>query len=103
DSVMVDETHESSALARVIFVSHLHFLFSCDRDWTKRHIVPLLDLSTGATRAVQCWQGYLFWGRWVDDLLPILLPLYESFCPYLAEQSDEIRRQFCEHLAAIAV
>jgi len=99
---IINDDSPNSELARVVLASHPHFLFSCDAAWTLQHIVPLFSVSANPRRAIQCWHGYLGWGRWLDSMLPNLLPLYEEFYGVVAAQPDRMQQQFCSHLAGIA-
>ncbi len=99
--VISGETYASD-LARVVFASHLHFLFAADKSWASGKILSLLDPTRNSRWALQCWHGYLGWGRWLEALLPNLLPFYEQLFPIIGSESDKIQERFCEHLAAIA-
>ena len=92
----------AAAMGRVILASQLHFLFSLDRSWTRKKIVPLLNWDINAQRAAQAWGGYLWWGRWNEALLPELLPLYEQAYNKLP-RGLEVYDRLCAHLASIAV
>ncbi len=93
----------TAQLARVVLVSHMRFLFALDADWTRKKILPLLDWSSDQRRTQQAWHGYLLGGRWHEELLPGLLPLYQqSFCK-LSDELSSMRDRFCEHLASIAL
>lgn len=89
---------------RVLLASQLHFLFALDPDWTQDNILPLLDWSVNEKRAQQAWHGYLVSGRWSQDLLPKMMPLYEkTFFRLKNGLSKELRYNFCGHLASIAL
>ena len=93
----------TAQLGRVVLVSHMRFLFALDADWTRKNILPLLDWSSDQRRTQQAWHGYLLGGRWHEELLPGLLPLYQqSFCK-LSDELSSMRDRFCEHLASIAL
>jgi hypothetical protein len=64
----------NATLARVIFASQVHFLFSADREWTESNVVPFFDWSVDEHRAGQAWHGFLTWGRWNDPLFACMLP-----------------------------
>jgi hypothetical protein len=102
ESILKDDLNAGSELARVVFASHLHFLLSSDQAWTIANVLPLLDLSENSRRAIQCWHGYLCWGKWPDDLLPRLLPFYEKLYAVIGEESERTQQRFYEHLAGIA-
>ena len=89
-------------LARVVLASQMHFLFYISEDWTVQHLFPVLDAALGVRRAEQCWQGFLWTGRWSDAMLKHLLGYYEGRFPLLRNESDDILRSFCSHLAGIA-
>ncbi|MGH3683704.1 MAG: DUF4020 domain-containing protein [Pseudonocardiaceae bacterium] len=92
-----------SALAEVVFASQVLFFFGADRRWCEDHVLPLLDWDEPA-RARRAWDGYLAWGRWNDQLLTAgLLDNYIATAAHLDEFRKELRRQFCSHLAAVAL
>jgi hypothetical protein len=101
-TLAIEGTTIASQFARVVLVSQLHFLFYLDRDWTTSAIFPLLDPRVDSRRARQCWHGFLYWGRWSDEMLGELLPCYEGMFQFIETENDEIRRMFCGHLAGIA-
>jgi hypothetical protein len=92
----------TAAMGRVILASQLHFLFSIDRNWTRKKLVPLLNWDIDAQLAEQAWGGYLWWGRWNEALLPDLIPLYEQAYNKLPRESKTYDR-LCTHLVSIAV
>lgn len=99
---MILGTSFEAQLSKVFIASQLHFMFYMDASWTVRHVLPLLDWSE-PLRARQCWDGYLFWGRYGENTLPLLMPFYRRAFRELHTLRDEQRRRFCEHLASIAI
>lgn len=89
-------------LARVFIASQLYFMFYMDSPWAISHVLPLLEWSD-PIRARQCWDGYLFWGRYGENTLPHIMPLYRRTFRVLHTLRDEQRRRFCEHMASIAI
>jgi hypothetical protein len=101
--VMLVGKDARSAMAEVIFSSEVLFFFGADRVWCEAHILPLLDWAD-PVRARRTWDGYLIWGRFNDRLLNAgLLDGYLTASGHLGEFRDEARRQFCSHLAGVAV
>ena len=101
--MMIEGESNAALLARVDVTSGSNFLFHIDKDWTEKHVFPLLDPRVDEGRAKQCWHGFLGGGRWTDSMLADLIPLYEAMSPLIDDEKDEIRRRFCRHLAEIAV
>jgi len=92
-----------SAFAEVILASQLHFFFAADREWSQTNVLPLLAWDN-PERARRTWDGFLFWGRWTDQLLEAgLLPDYLETAGHIEGFEDELRRQFAEHLTAVAL
>jgi hypothetical protein len=89
-------------LATVFITSQLYFMFYMDAPWTIGKVLPLLEWSN-PLRARQCWDGYLFWGRYGENTLPHIMPLYRKTFRELHAIRDEQRRRFCEHMASIAI
>lgn len=91
------------ALAEVVLSSQILLFFGADRVWSEAHILPLLDWAD-PIRARRTWDGYLMWGRWNDQLLTAgLLEGYLAAADHIDVFSDELRRQLCMHLAAVAI
>jgi hypothetical protein len=99
---MITGTSLDAQLARVFIASQLYFMFYMDAPWTISHVLPLLEWSD-PLRARQCWDGYLFWGRYGENTLPHVMPLYRRTFRELHTLRDEQRRRFCEHMASIAI
>jgi hypothetical protein len=93
-----------SALAEVVFASQVRFFFGADRRWCEVHVLPLLDWAADPVRARRAWDGYLTWGRSNDQLLTAgLLDYYIAAAKHLDAFREDIRRQLCSHLAAVAL
>lgn len=91
------------AFAEVIVASQLHFLFAADRDWCQANAMPLLHWDN-SERARQAWDGFLFWGRWTDELLEAgLLRDYLVTGRHVEAFGDDMRRRLAEHLAAVSL
>ena len=93
----------AAQLARVVLASQVHFLFNLDPDWTTHSVFPILDPKLNEERAKQCWNGYLYWGRWTDAMLQSLMQCYENMFSVIDKESDETRRMFCGHLSGIGI
>ncbi len=94
---------QQGAFAEVVVASQLHFYFAADREWCQANVMPLLDWSN-PERARRTWDGFLFWGRWTDQLLAKgLLHAYLDTVPHVAVLEDEMQRRLAEHLAAVAL
>jgi hypothetical protein len=92
-----------SALAEVVLASQLHFFFAADREWSQTNVLPLLAWDN-PERARRTWDGFLFWGRWTDQLLEAgLLADYLQTAAHMEGFGDEPRRQFADHLTAVAL
>jgi hypothetical protein len=99
---MIDGTSFDSQLARVLISSQLYFMFYMDAHWTIGKVLPLLEWSD-PLRARQCWDGYLSWGRYGENTLPHVMPLYRSTFRELNSLREELRGRFCHHMASIAI
>lgn len=98
---MIRDRSYTGEMARVLLASQIHFLYSSDPAWAERHVVPLLSWRRGKRQAVQAWHGYLVWGKWYDDLLPQVLPLYQQCFTRLHTDLQHVRERFVEHVASI--
>jgi hypothetical protein len=91
------------ALAEVVIASQLHFIFAADREWCRTNVLPLLAWDN-PERARRTWDGFLYWGRWTDQLLESgLLGNYLDTARHIEGFGEELRRQLAEHLAAVAL
>lgn len=99
---MISGASLEAQLARVFIASQLYFMFYMDAPWTIKHVLPLFDWSD-PLRARQCWDGYLFWGRYGENTLPHIMPHYRKTFRELHSLRKEQRRRFCEHMASIAI
>jgi Domain of unknown function (DUF4020) len=92
----------ASDLARVVFASHLHFLFRADEQWSARNVIPHFDWSVDPRRALQTWHGYLSGGTWDEKLLQHTFRFYEMAFDFLSSKFGEFSKNFCAHMAGIA-
>ena len=94
----------AASLGRVLLASQIQFLYSLDATWTEINVIPLLNWASDEKRAEQAWHGYLTWGKLNTEILPTIMPLYnQTFHGFLGRLPDELRRNFCGHLASIAI
>ena len=91
----------NARLARVVFASQVHFLFSADRAWTEANVVPLFDWNADGARAAQAWHGFLVWGRWNAALFECMQPFVLQTFSRMNDLSDQ-KRHFESSLAGIA-
>lgn len=82
--------------------SQLLFVFSCDEDWTERHLLQIYDWERDECMAELAWHGYLAWGRWNETLLRRLRPLYRQTMSYVARLGVG-KERFTRHVADVAV
>ncbi|MFH1892059.1 MAG: DUF4020 domain-containing protein [Candidatus Zixiibacteriota bacterium] len=100
---MVDGVSYACQLARVMLASQLKFLFSLDSNWTRDHILPLLDWTVDPGRAEQCWHGFIAWGQLSRELLDDLKPLYEQAVAKFPPEPSRIREHLVQHAASMAL
>jgi hypothetical protein len=91
--IVHSDTH-AAALARVIFVATLPFLFAVDAEFSEVELLPLLDWERDEARALQCWQGLISGARW-SPLADKLRPLLSATFAHL----DQFRQDYREALA----
>jgi Domain of unknown function (DUF4020) len=102
-SAILAQSGRAADAGRILLASQFHFLLAIDREWTKGNVLPLFDWDVSEQRAEQAWDGYLTWGRLNEAVIGTMLPMYVASFSRLADRSDEWRRKFTDHLAAIAV
>lgn len=102
-SILNGESNDA-AMGRVMIASRLWWLWALESDWIEEHMLPIFNWDKGEIRAQQAWHGYLFWGRWTQAMLPLMLPYYKScFSKQKEYFSETIRAGLSEHLASIAL
>ncbi len=100
---MIEGRSPASEVAGILASANAYLLAGIDPDWYEAHVLPLLGTPASPRVREQCWDGYLFWGSWSQEMLPGLLPVYSSQLPTAITASDERSRMYCAHLANIAV
>jgi hypothetical protein len=102
--VLEDNYHEAE-LGRVMLCTYLSFLFSLDSEWTQENIIPLFDWSTNQKQAQQAWYGFLWRGRWYEQILPILIPLYKKTFHYVLTDLNrhQVSEVFLNHIVSIVI
>ena len=91
------------ALAEVALASRLQFFHAADREWALHRVFPLLRWLE-PERARRAWQGFLFSGRWSEQLLEDgLIDAYLDSVTHASTFSDDMRRRLAEHLAAVSL
>jgi hypothetical protein len=102
--VLEDNYHEAE-LGRVVLCTYLSFLFSLDSEWTKENIIPLFNWSINQKQAQQAWYGFLWRGRWYEQILPILLPLYKQTFHYVSTELNrhQVSEGFLNHIVSILI
>jgi hypothetical protein len=99
----VTGSSEKNGYARAVVAGQLHFLAAADLDWTREHVVPLLDWGRDREQAEQAWDGYLTWAQWTQPLLPALMSLYLQAVMRLPQDDRRRRDRLFEHFASIAL
>ncbi len=100
---MLAQKSFAAEMATVVLVGQLQFFYALEPDWAISVILPRLSWRNDLRRAIQAWHGFLFWGRWHDELLRHLLPLYESSFRRLDSDLRDVREQFIRHVASFSV
>jgi hypothetical protein len=91
------------AMAEIVCVSRLHFLFAADSAWTVEHVMSLLGWSDEA-RARRNWSVFAPFGRWSEGMLREgLFDLYLATVDHLHDLDDTLVRAVFGHLAGIAL
>jgi len=93
----------ANEIARILVPANGDLLFALAPDWYQDHVLPLLAAPSSDRSSEQSWDGFLFWGRWSQEMLLGLLPAYLGHLPQVTSGSDERSRMYCGHLAGVAV
>jgi hypothetical protein len=102
--VILSDSSQAAAHARVVIASQLHYFFSIDPDFAQIQLIPLFDWSRDAMTAEQCWHGFVMWGRWLPGFTEQLLPnFHEIIARAASEKSDNIRRATIMQITVLAL
>lgn len=86
---------EEATLAQVTCANRLLFLYTEDRQWTTRHILPLLDPTLDAERALRCWDSYLHQQPWPPSLPGnTLFTHFRAFAQHAGRSCEETQQQY---------
>ena len=99
----IEGTSPASETANIYFCAYAYLFAGLDPAWYEAHVLPLLATPASTRSEEQCWDGYLFWGNWLQEMLLGLLPAYLGHLPNVITASEERSRMYCDHLASIAV
>lgn len=87
---------------RVILGSHLISLYRVDKDWTERHLLPLLNWDRDALEAKGIWEGFLWSARLYQ---PLQAAFKDDFLKTAHHYDDlgEHKQQFAALLTYVAL
>ncbi len=102
-SGMLMGTQGAAAHARVVIASQFHYFFSLDPSFAQARLLPLFNWQNDARRAMQCWHGYLFWGRWLPGFTEQLLPYFNEAINRIAQMPEDVRERVATHIGGIAL
>lgn len=100
---MLSQSTLAGEMATVILVGQLQFFYVLEADWATEFVLPRLSWRSGQRRATQAWHGFLFYGRWHDDLLRLLLPHYQRSFGRLDADLRDVRERFIRHVASFCL
>jgi len=100
---MLEGKSGAASTARIVFASQLHYFFSLDASFTQAKILPLFDWDIDPIRAEQCWNGFMFWGRWLPGFQNLLLPHFTATINRIASFPKELREHLVGHVAGVAI
>ena len=88
-TMLCDTNRDKFRYGRVILAENLMLLFSVDRGWTTKHLLPSFDWQISESEACAVWQSFLMSLRFDRPLLEVLKPdfletanHYESLARY---------------------
>ena len=79
--------------ARVFLARHIIALFRVDRDWTMRHLLPLVDWQGSREEAGAAWQGFLFSPRLYRPLIEELKPAFLDTATHYEELGRHLHQE----------
>jgi len=100
---IIKSSHNAADAGRAQLASETRFFLGIDIDWAREHLLKFFDWSSNARQAQQAWYGFLERGRWSEKLVPELMPLYCESFSHLVTDLENVREDFCEHLALCAL
>lgn len=100
--LLSDESYQGK-LARVIIASQTLFLFRCAEKWAVKNVISLLDIETNEQEAQRAWDGYLSWGKWSDELLEYIRPLFQKIFKKISALGEADVDRFIDYVAGICL
>ena len=102
-SAILDRKTLGSGIAIAILMSKLDYFAGLDMSWTRNTLLSLLNWIETNEYAECAWHGYLY-GKGIPlDFEKELVSCYKSVFEKLETQPNNIREQFCDHLAILAL
>lgn len=101
--ILLDNDCYAAQMGRVILGANILFLFSTDKEWCLKKVLPLFQWTDVEAITQQAWDGFLHWGKWNDGLLGYMLPMFEASFDKLNNHLSSLKDQFCEYLAGFAI
>ena len=102
-STILDRKSLGSGIVIAILMRKLDYFAGLDMSWVQSILLPLLNWTKTNEYAEYAWHGYLY-GKGIPlDFEKELVPCYKSVFEKLETQLDNIRGQFCDHLAILAL
>jgi hypothetical protein len=94
---------QSATLARVIIASQFHYFFYLDSDFARQRLLPLFNWALDERRALECWNGFLSWGKWQKAYIEEMLPFYLEAAKRMHEFTEMHQESLIAHIAGIAI
>ncbi|MFZ1179910.1 MAG: SIR2 family protein [Herbaspirillum sp.] len=87
---------------RVLLAAHALSLFRVDSDWSKQHLLPLLDWNRSEAEAQAAWGGFLWSPRLYRPLMEAIEPAFLDTVKHYA-QLGEHNKRFAAFLTSAAL
>lgn len=100
---LLDSNSLAAQLARCVIVSRLHYLQYLDSEWTREHLLPLMDFGRDKLTAEQSWHGYLFWGQLTRDQVAEMKPVAVSAALRLEDGGENFRKLLFERITDMMI
>ncbi len=103
ESIIDCEGSYAAQLARTVLASRLQYFCWRDEEWTRTHLIPLLDYGIKEARAEQAWHGYLVWGEIPPQLIPDLKQVIPGAVDKLGDTGEQLRDKLFALIADITL
>ncbi len=99
---ILDAQFQNYRLARTLLAANVIAFFRVDKDWTKRHLLPLFRWETSREEAYAAWEGFLWTPRYYPPLFEVIKDDFLKTAKHFGELG-RLGEQYAKLLTFIAL